>query len=320
VLAVLGPPLAIASALPQATWLRTLWLKAVIVIALLPVAAGGVFKAGLAASTYLGQQGLLSAVIRVIWLWGATGLLLSIAGILGKMTITTTTDAVGKLFQAVKQVASIAALAAGGAAAGGAGAAGGVAAGGVGAAGEATAGGGTGSEAALSHLGSAQQLTQRAGIFDALGLKTPAAYNRSLAHEHEISARQAELGERMQRFDGVQSQSQPQPQPQAQSQPADYGFSPSVNQAIQTNFNGSREEFQRGFDGLSQHISAQGFDPNVFAAQYPEATAHMVQAYNDHSEDINSAQNPLYRAAQLGNADQIQQMLTFRPNQEDDNA
>jgi hypothetical protein len=316
VLAVLGPPLAIASALPQATWLRTLWLKAVIVIALLPVAAGGVFKAGLAASTYLGQQGLLSAVIRVIWLWGATGLLLSIAGILGKMTITTTTDAVGKLFQAVKQVASIAALAAGGAAAGGAGAAGGVAAGGVGAAGEATAGGGTGSEAALSHLGSAQQLTQRAGIFDALGLKTPAAYNRSLAHEHEISARQAELGERMQRFDGVQSQSQPQPQPQAQSQPADYGFSPSVNQAIQTNFNGSREEFQRGFDGLSQHISAQGFDPNVFAAQYPEATAHMVQAYNDHSEDINSAQNPLYRAAQLGNADQIQQMLTFHPNQE----
>ncbi|HMN00153.1 MAG TPA: hypothetical protein PKC99_14170 [Anaerolineales bacterium] len=313
ILAVLGPPLAIASALPQVTWLRSLWLKAVIVIALLPVVAGGVFKAGLAAGSFFSGQGLLSAVISVIWLWGATGLLLSIAGILGKMTITTTADAVGKLFQAVKQVASVAALAAGGAgAAGGVGAAGGAAAGGV-------AGGGasglTGSEAALSHLGSAQQLTQRAGIFEALGLKNPAAYNRSLAHEHELAARQAELGERMQRFDGGQPQ-----QPQTQTQAVDYGFSPSVNTAIQSNFNGSREEFQRGFEGLSPHIAAQGFDPSAFAAQYPEATAHMVQAYNERPDEINSAQNPLYRAAQLGNAGQIQQMLTFRPNQEDGNA
>ncbi len=307
ILAVLGPPLAIASTLPQVTWLRSLWLKAVIVIALLPVVAGGVFKAGLAASYFFDAQGLLSAVIRVIWLWGATGLLLSIAGILGKMTITTTADAVGKLFEAVKQVVSVAALAASGA-----GAAGGAAAGGVGAAGGAGAGGATGSEAAMSHLGSAQQLTQRAGIFEALGLKTPAAYNRSQAHEHELSARQAELGERMQRFDGVQTQTQ--------TQTADYGFSPTVNSAIQSNFSGSRDDFQRGFEGLSPHISSQGFDPNAFAAQYPEATAHMVQAYNDHPDDINGAQNPLYRAAQLGNAGQIQQMLTFRSNQEDGNA
>lgn len=307
ILAVLGPPLAIASTLPQVTWLRSLWLKAVIVIALLPVVAGGVFKAGLAASYFFDAQGLLSAVIRVIWLWGATGLLLSIAGILGKMTITTTADAVGKLFEAVKQVVSVAALAASGAGAAGAGAAGG-----AGVAGGAAAGGATGGEAAMSHLGSAQQLTQRAGIFEALGLKTPAAYNRSQAHEHELSARQAELGERMQRFDGVQTQTQ--------TQTADYGFSPTVNSAIQSNFSGSREDFQRGFDGLSPHISAQGFDPNAFVAQYPEATAHMAQAYLNHPNDINGAQNPLYRAAQLGNAGQIQQMLTFRSNQEDGNA
>lgn len=300
ILAVLGPPLAIASTLPQVTWLRSLWLKAVIVIALLPVVAGGVFKAGLAASYFFDAQGLLSAVIRVIWLWGATGLLLSIAGILGKMTITTTADAVGKLFEAVKQVVSVAALAASGA---------GAAAGGAGAAGGAAAGGATGGEAAMSHLGSAGQLTQRAGIFEALGLKTPAAYNRSLAHEHELAARQAELGERMQRFDGAQTQTQ-----------TDYGFSPSVNSAIQSNFSGSHDDFQRGFEGLSPHISSQGFDPNAFAAQYPEATAHMVQAYNNYPDDINGAQNPLYRAAQLGNAGQIQQMLTFRSNQENDNA
>lgn len=306
ILAVLGPPLAIASVLPQVTWLRSLWLKAVIVIALLPVVAGGIFKAGLAAGSFFSGQGLLSAVIRVIWLWGATGLLVSIAGILGKMTITTTADAVGQLFQAVKQVASVAALAASGAgAASGVGAAGGTT----------TAGGATGGEAALSHLGSAQQLTQRAGILEALGLKNPAAYNRSLAREHELAARQAELGERMQRFDGVQPQ-----QSQTQMQIVDYGFSPTVNNAIQSNFNGSREEFQRGFEGLSPHIAAQGFDPNAFAAQYPEATARMAQAYNERPDEINNAQNPLYRAAQLGNADQIQQLLVFRPNREAEDA
>jgi hypothetical protein len=80
ILAVLAPPLAIASVLPQATWLRSLWMKAVVLIALLPIVAGGVFKAGMAASTWLGQQGLLR---HSAWSGcGATGLLLSLAGIL----------------------------------------------------------------------------------------------------------------------------------------------------------------------------------------------------------------------------------------------
>ena len=43
ILAILAPPLAIASVLPQARWLRSLWMKAVILIALLPIVAGGVF-------------------------------------------------------------------------------------------------------------------------------------------------------------------------------------------------------------------------------------------------------------------------------------
>jgi hypothetical protein len=295
ILAVLGPPLAIASSLPQVGWLRSLWLKAVILIALLPIVAGGIFKAGLAASYFFDQQGLLSAIIRVIWLWGATGLLLSLAGILGKMTITTTADAVGKLFQAVKQVASIAALAASGV--GAAGAAGGATAGGA----TVGAGGLTGGEAAMSHLNAAQQLTQRAATFDAMGLNAPAAYNRSLAHGHELSARQAELGERMQRFGGTQSSS------------PDFGFSPSVNSAIQSNFNGSTEDFQRGFGGLSPHISRHGLDPNVLAAQYPADTAHMVQAYLDHPDEISQARDPLYRASELGNASQVQGMMTFMP-------
>lgn len=305
ILAVLAPPLAIASVLPQASWLRSLWMKAVILIALLPIVAGGVFKAGLAASYLFDKQGLLSAIIRVIWLWGATGLLLSMAGILGKMTISTTADAFGQMIKAVQQIVSIGALAASGigAVSAGAGAAGaaGTAASATGAA--ASASGFSGGEAAMSHLNAAQQLTQRAGTLDAMGLHAPAAYNRSRAHGHELSARQAELGERMQRFGGVQSQSQGQ----------DFGFSSSVNTSIQSNFNGSTEDFQRGFQALSPHISQHGLDPNALAAQYPEDTAQMVQAYLNHSEEISQARDPLYRASELGKANQVQGMITFMP-------
>jgi hypothetical protein len=303
ILAVLAPPLAIASVLPQATWLRSLWLKAVVLIALLPVVAGGVFKAGLAASTWLGTQGLLSAIIRVVWLWGATGLLLALAGILGKMTISTTTDAFKQMIQAAQQVISIGALAASGVGAAGAGAVGAAAssAGTTGTA--ASASGLSGGEAALSHLNAAQQLTQRAGILDAMGLRTPAAYSRSLAHGHELASRQAQLGERMQRFGDA-----PQDAPSQ-----DYGFSPSVNASIQSHFNGSPQEFQQGLQTLAPHIAQHGLDPNVLAAQYPEDTAHMVQAYMDHPEEIRQSPDPLYRASELGNASQVKDMLTFMP-------
>ena len=309
ILAVLAPPLAIASVLPQVGWLRSLWMKAVILIALLPIVAGGVFKAGLAASYVFDEQGLFSAVIRVIWLWGATGLLLSLAGILGKMTISTTADAFGKMVKAVQQIVSIGALAASGAGAAGAGVAGSSAATGS----STTAGGLSGAEASMSHLNAAQEHTQLAGNYDAMGLHAPAAYNRSLAHGHELAARQAELGERMQRFGGGQI-SQPQSQ--------DFGFSSSVNTAIQSNFKGSAQEFRQGFQALAPHIAQHGLDPNVLAAQYPEDTAHMVQAYINHSDEIIQARDPLYRASELGNANQVQGMIAFMPinkKDEDDN-
>ena len=156
----------------------------------------------------------------------------------------------------------------------------------------------------MSHLNAAQQLTQRAGNLDAMGLHAPAAYNRSLAHGQELAARQAELGERMKHFDGAQSTSPSQ----------DYGFSQSVNSSIQSNFNGSPREFQQGFQALSPHISQHGLDPNVLAAQYPEDTAHMVQAYMNHSDEISQARDPLYRASELGNAPRVKEMLTFMPN------
>ena len=316
ILAVLAPPVAIASVLSQARWLRSLWIKAVLLIALLPIVAGGVFKAGLSASSMFDQQGLLSAVIRLIWLWGATGLLISLAGILSKMTLTASVEAFGGMVKAAKQIISIGALAASGiGAAAGAGA-------GVGAAGAGTAGAGatgigstppdmgspgggalSGGAAAMSHLNAAQDFNQRSATFDALGLKAPAAYNRAQAHSHELAARQAELGERMQRFGGIQDFGSP-----------DFGFSSSANEAIGSTFQGSPQEFQKGFSGLSQHISQHGLDPNVLAAQYPEDTSRMVQAYLDHGDEINSAQNPLQSAMTLGNTEQVQDVITFRPH------
>lgn len=309
ILAVLGPPLSIASVLPQATWLRSLWIKAVVLIALLPVVAGGVFKAGLAASVWLGQQGLLSAILRVIWLWGATGLLLSLAGILSKMTISTAVDAFGGMVKAAQQIISIGALAASGVGAAGAGAVGAAGAASSSGAGGASAstGGLTGAEAAMGHLNAAQQLTQHAGNLEAMGLHAPAAYNRSLAHGHELAARQAELGERMQRFNGASSALPSQ----------DFGFSPSVNDTIHSNFNGSPQEFQQGFQSMSADISKHGMDPNVFASQYPEETAHMTRAYLDHPEEIMTARDPLMRASELGNASRVKEILTFMPNTPD---
>lgn len=310
ILAVLAPPLAIASVLPQATWLRSLWMKAVVLIALLPIVAGGVFKAGMAASTWMGQQGLLSAILRVIWLWGATGLLLSLAGILGKMTISTTADAFGGMIKTAQQIVSIGMLAASGVGAAGAGAVG--AAGATSSAGAggaaATTSGLTGAEAAMGHLNAAQQLTQQAGNLEAMGLRAPAAYNRSLAHGHELAARQAELGERMQRFNG------------APSTPSsnDFGFSPSVNASIQSNFNGSPQEFQQGFQAMSADITQHGMDPNVFAAQYPQETAQMTRAYLDYSEEIMTARDPLMRASELGNATRVKEIFTFMPNKQTD--
>ena len=322
ILAVLAPPVAIASVLPQVRWLRSLWIKAVILIALLPVVAGGVFKAGLSASYMFDKQGLLSAVIRVIWLFGATGLLLSLAGILSKMTLTASVDAIGGMVKAAKQIVSIGALAASGVGAAtgaGAGSAGAGAAGAAGAgssaSGMAGAGGAlSGGEAAMSHLNAAQELGQRAANFDALGLKAPAAYNRAQAHNHELAARQAELGERMQRFGGSQASQSSQPQSQEQ----DFGFSQSVNSSIGSTFQGTPQDFQKGFSGLSPHISQQGLDPNTLAAQYPEDTSRMVQAYLDHGDEINTAPNPLQSAMKLGNTEQLQQVITFMPLKDKD--
>ena len=303
ILAVLAAPVSVAGVIPQMRWLRTLWLKAVVIIALLPMVAGGIFKAGVSAASVFSEPGLLSGLIRVLWLWGATGLLLSLAGILGKTTISTATDALGQIVNAVKQVASVAALAASGAGLVGAGA--GAGAGGAGGgAGAAMSAGGAGMaaspEAAMSHLNAAQTLNQRAGALDAMGLHAPAQFLRSQAHGEELGARQAELSSRMQRFS---SQS-------VSSAEDDVGFSPSVNSTIMSNFNGSADEFKQGFAGLSRHIQEAGLSPDVFAAQYPQDTALMTRTYLDRQPEIDSASDPLLVTADLAQADNVKRVLT----------
>ena len=160
----------------------------------------------------------------------------------------------------------------------------------------------------MGHLNAAQQLTQQAGNLEAMGLRAPAAYNRSLAHGHELAARQTELGERMQRFKDTPPSSSTD----------DFGFSPTVNDTIRSNFKGSPQEFQQGFQAMSTDITQHGMDPNVFAAQYPQETAKMSRAYLEHPEEITTAHDPLLRASELGHATRVKDLLTFTPNRQGD--
>lgn len=98
----------------------------------------------------------------------------------------------------------------------------------------------------------------------------------------------------------------------------DFGFSPSVNASIQSNFNGSPQEFLQGFQAMSADISQHGMDPNVFAAQYPQETAQMTRAYLDHSKEIMTARDPLMRASEIGDATRVKEILTFMPNSKDE--
>ncbi len=320
ILSISAAPLAVVSVVPQARWIRSLWIKALLIIAILPIAAGGVFKAGLSSSYLFDRQGLLSGVIRVMWLWGASGMLLSLAGILSKLTLTATADGLKAMVGAVQQIASIAALAAAGAGAVGAGgmAAGGAsagagpgpadlgsagAAGGAGTAGaSASASGGMSADsAALGHLNAAQSLTQQAATFDALGMHAPAQFSRAMAHSHEISARQAQLTERIQRVSGTETEG------------TNFGFAPTVNSGIASTFSGSQTDFQNSYDSLSPYMAQHGLTPEVFASQYPEDTGRMAQAYLDHPDDIRQAQDPLYRAAELGQVQHARDVIEFLP-------
>ena len=315
VMAVVAAPIAVAGVLRHMRWLRSLWVKAVAVLALLPVVAGGIFKAGVTLGAFFAGEGLLSLLIRLLWLWGATGFLIALAGILSRVTLSASVGALGQLSQSVKAMMSMAVMA--GSVAGGgfaaAGSAGGVAASGGSPSGGAmgtalggptSPGGGSGlgnGEAIMGHYDQAAALTQQAGTFGALGLRAPAQYARTQARGHELAARKLELGMRLARFAGYAPGSTDVKN--ENSEGPDFGFSPTVNRGIANTFSNTVTGFDEGFSGLSEHIEQAGFDPRVVAERYPEDTGRMVSAYLDYPERIDQADEPLLDAARLGGAD-----------------
>jgi hypothetical protein len=316
-LAVLGPSISVVSAIPQMRWLRSLWLKAVTVIAFLPLVAGGVFKASVYMANIFTPGGILALIIHVIWLWGATGAMLSLAGILGKLTISTTADAAGQVVKAVSGIVTTAALAAtgvgavgavggvaggaaglgaaGGAGGGAGGAAGlgavGGASGGAGAAGAGAAAGGGGTAAgeglanASAHLGAAQTWSNKGALLEAFGLHRPAQFARALSGSHNIAARQAELSARMNKFGGSGEEQSFE----------DVGFNVSngVRRELLDAYDGNPQSFSRAYDGLSPMLQAHGVTPSVFASQYPQHAGVMARIYSSERDSIDKAADPL---------------------------
>ena len=316
-LAVLAPILAVASVVPQMRWLRGLWFKAVALLGLMPIIGGAIFKASVSMSLWFSGGGILSILIRLLWLWGATGLLLSIAGILGRMTISASVGAAKQLLAGAKAVIGTAVLAgatggvgaaAGGAglAAGGGGAGGAAGVGGAGGLAAGPAGGGAGAAAwsggssvgstssaalapalshdqqALGHLQQAGALNEKAGGWDALGFRDAASFGRSQARGHELAARTHQLQDRIDRFDGGRGRPPSSTTAPSQSPPSsDYGFSGSVNAQIGSVWQGSPGSFQEGFENLAPIIENAGLEPQHVAEHYPEDTARMVQALGE---------------------------------------
>ena len=105
-LAAIGPSVAVASVIPEMKWLRSLWIKGAVLVALMPIMAGGIFKAGIGvAAKTVGLGGMMEGVFRVLWLFGAAGLLLSVTGILFRITLGAAGEAVQKMWDVAKGVA-----------------------------------------------------------------------------------------------------------------------------------------------------------------------------------------------------------------------
>jgi hypothetical protein len=319
VLAVLGPGVSVAAVIPQMRWLRSLWLKGVVLISLLPLVAGGIFKAAVSVAGSLSHGGLVLSLVRLLWLFGATGALLSLSGILAKMTLSASGDAAKKAFGVAKGLVATAALAA---ATGGVGAAAGVGAGGM-AAGASAAGGSTGAGlgtaaagtaaastasatastglgAEAAHLSKAQSFNKLGTALDAVGAHGQARVAYGLGRGQELAARQDRLQSRIEGFGGA-----PQRTPQAVPESADVGFpaSAQVRNDLLRGFGGSSENFQTAFGGLSSHIEAAGFSPEGFAAQYPQEVGMMAKTYLQSAGEIEGAEKPLWETASRAGVD-----------------
>jgi hypothetical protein len=304
-LAVLGPSVAVASALPQMRWLRSLWLKAVTVIAVLPLVAGGIFKASVYMGNVFEWGGILAVFIRLMWLWGAVGAMLSLAGILGKLTISTTTDAIGQIMKAATSIAATAALAGAGAGIGAAGAGGAsasLASGGGASAPSRTApaaggaaaasasgspgGGWSGLANASAHLQSARGFNTASGWLGAFGLRGPAQFARTLAGGESLAAQEEELASRMNNFGAERTNE-------------DLGFKvdPEVRRRALDAYRGKPESFQRDYARVATLFDDNQKNAEAFLSAEPEYAAAMARVYAGARAEIDQAPNPLAELA-----------------------
>jgi hypothetical protein len=317
VLAVLGPSFAVASVIPEMKWLRSLWIKGVVLVSIMPIMAGGTFKAGILASAYLGVSGgagLMSGMIRILWMFGAAGLLLTATGILGRITLGSAADTLGKMWDVAKGIVGTVALVGGAIATGGAAAAGGgvaVAGGGEVATGTAMteAGGSTGAglSSAMGSLDKASTMNSMSNIFSSMGLPNHARVASGLARGHELDARKQDLAARIGNFN----------QKQAESTTADVGIegvSPRAAQALLENFGGSAEEFKQVFPTIQHSLERAGFpSAGVIANQYSAELGSMAKLYQSNPDYYNSTPDMLVSLAQDAGATKFQGVLSGRP-------
>ncbi len=311
VLAVLGPSFAVASVIPEMRWLRSLWVKGVVMVSILPIMAGGIFKAGILASTYLvAPGGILAGMIRILWLFGAAGMLMTMTGILGRITLGSAAETLGKMWDAAKGIVGTVALVGAGVATGGAALAGEgtmIAGGGTALAGsgETAAARGVGS-GALDSLGKANTMNTMSTLFSGMGLPRHAQVAGGLARGHEIDARSQQLSARIGHFNQHQ---------QEQSVP-DVGVSGVTSRTTQTlldNFGGSADDFKQVFPAIESRLRSTGLEPGVVANQYPRELGAMARLYRDNSDYYNSSPDMLLALSHDAIASGIEQALMGRP-------
>lgn len=300
-LAYIGPPVMVIGVVPQARWLRFMWLQAVALVSILPLAAGVIFTVGLEVAGGLPSENLISILFRVLFLFGASGFLFSLSGILGKVTLGAAGDALKGLISAGKAVISSALIAGTVVATGGTAAP--VAGAGTAAVGSTTAAGAAGAgglSTASSSLGTAQAWTTAGNIASGLGLDRAATFFRGNAALAQLQSRQADLNARVASFGAG-----------AQQMPAGStsGYGHRADAAIGRVFNGPNASalFQRGFNGLKNNIGPDGREwlGNMMRSGTDDMmvdVARMAHAYNEFRDQIDSSDRPLWEAANLGGA------------------
>jgi len=315
VIAMLAPPVAVMGVIPQMSWLRSLLIKAATLLAVLPIVTGGVFVAGVKASSFA-AGGLIDAVVHLFWLWGAAGLLMTMAGILGKITLGASAGALGKMVGGVKSVVGLAAaagLAATGVGAAAAPAVAGAGAAGAGAAGAGAAGvGGTGAGAAgvgatsvggaasaMGHLDAAEKFANQSVLYGALGLRTPAGMARGLAHAQQLAAQKTMLQERASNFTRSSSST---------------AMAPQSSMDIAHKSSGL-DDFDRAFESFDSLVRQKGYHLGPLRDADPQGVGAAVRYYANHPVEVAKADNPLEAAVRgAGNeAIVLADLLDFKP-------